>query len=123
MKAKLNIVKKWEKLFNANDISIVETYSPNGILIGTFAIAIKKGRKTILPYFKGLFEKDSLRVDFNEEVFINEMLDGYILSGFYVFSFNENGKRKQIRARYSFVIEMVNGKMLIINHHSSEIPN
>ena len=123
MKAELNIVKKWEKLFNENNISIVDTYSTNGILIGTFAIAIKKGRQTILPYFQNLFTKDGLRVDFNKEVFINEMLDGYILSGFYVFSFNEDGQRKQIRARYSFVIEMVDGKMLIINHHSSEIPN
>jgi len=123
MKAELNIVKNWERLFNLNDISIVDTYSPNGVLIGTFAIAIKKGRNTIRPYFQNLFTKDSLRVDFNEDVFVNEMLDGYILSGFYVFSFKENGITKKSRARYSFVVEEVDGKMLIINHHSSEIPD
>jgi hypothetical protein len=41
MKASLEQVKKWEMLFNKNDISIINTYANDGILIGTFAIKIK----------------------------------------------------------------------------------
>jgi hypothetical protein len=122
MKASLSIVKKWERLFNENNLDIVDTYSDNGVLIGTFAIKIKKGRQTIFPYFKELFKKQNLRVDFENDVFVNEMLDGYIVSGFYVFSYTENNEVKKIRARYSYVVESLNGKMLIINHHSSEVP-
>jgi len=123
MKASLIAVKKWESLFNKNDISIVDTYATNGILIGTFAIAIKKGRETIKPYFEGLFKKQNLRVDFDNDVFVNELDNAYIVSGFYEFSFDENGERKKSNARYSYVVQNINGQMLIVNHHSSEIPN
>lgn len=123
MKATLGQVKKWEVLFNKNDISIVDTYANNGILIGTFAIKIKKGRETIKPYFEGLFKKQNLRVKFDKDVFVNELDEAYIVSGFYEFSFIENGERKRINTRYSFVVQNVNGQMLIVNHHSSEIPN
>tara|TARA_R110000868_G_scaffold234437_1_gene488129 strand:+ start:121 stop:495 length:375 start_codon:yes stop_codon:yes gene_type:complete len=123
MKASLIAVKKWETLFNKNDISIVDTYATNGILIGTFAIKIKKGRETIKPYFEGLFKKQNLRVKFDKGVFVNELDEAYIVSGFYEFSFDENGERKKIDTRYSFVVQNVNGQMLIVNHHSSEIPN
>jgi len=123
MKASLDIVKKWEYLFNKNDISIVGTYATNGILIGTFAIAIKKGRETIKPYFEGLFKKENLRVKFDKDVFVNELDEAYIVSGFYEFSFDENGERKKANARYSYAVQNINGQMLIVNHHSSEIPN
>ena len=123
MKATLGQVKKWEMLFNNNDISIINTYANNGILIGTFAQKIKKGRETIKPYFEGLFKKQNLRVKFDKDVFVNELDEAYILSGFYEFSFDENGENKKINTRYSFVVQNVNGQMLIVNHHSSEIPN
>ena len=123
MKASLGQVKRWEMLFNKNDISIIDTYANNGILIGTFAVKIKKGRETIKPYFEGLFKKQNLRVAFDKDVFVNELNDAYIVSGFYEFSFDEGGERKKINTRYSFVVQNVNGKMLIVNHHSSEIPS
>jgi hypothetical protein len=122
MKASLGQVKKWEMLFNKNDISIIDTYANNGILIGTFAVKIKKGRETIKPYFEGLFKKQNLRVAFDKDVFVNELDNAYIVSGFYEFSFDEGGERKKINTRYSFVVQNINGKMLIVNHHSSEIP-
>jgi hypothetical protein len=122
MKAKLDVVKKWETLFNQNSMDIVKTYSNDGVLIGTFAIKIKKGRGTIQPYFTGLFQKKKLSVKFENDVFTNELEDAYIVSGFYSFFFEEEGKMKQIRARYSYVCESINGEMLIVNHHSSEVP-
>jgi hypothetical protein len=122
MKAKLDVVKKWEMLFNQNSMDIINTYSDNGILIGTFAIAIKKGRKTIKPYFEGLFKKENLRVKFDNDVFVNELDEAYIVSGFYEFSYDEDGENKKANARYSYVVQNINGQMLIVNHHSSEIP-
>ena len=72
-----------------------------------------------MPYFK----KQNLRVAFDKDVFVNELDNAYIVSGFYEFSFDEGGERKKINTRYSFVVQNVNGKMLIVNHHSSEIPS
>jgi hypothetical protein len=123
MKATLDIIKNWEKLFNENSLNIVNTYADNGVLIGTFATKIKKGREFIAPYFTNLFKKENLKVKFDNDVFFNEFIDGYILSGFYKFSYIDMEERKSISARYSFVVQNINGKSLIINHHSSEIPN
>lgn len=122
MKASLDVVKKWEILFNQNSIEIIDTYANNGVLIGTFAIKIKKGRDAISPYFINLFKKTNLRVNFEKDVFVNELTNGYIVSGFYQFSYEDMSEIKKVRARYSYVCENINGKILIVNHHSSEVP-
>jgi hypothetical protein len=70
-----------------------------------------------------LFKKENLRVKFDKDVFVNELDEAYIVSGFYEFSFDENGERKKANARYSYAVQNINGQMLIVNHHSSEVPN
>jgi hypothetical protein len=123
MKASLDIVKKWEQLFNQNNIEILNTYAESGVLIATFATKIKKGKIAIKPYFVNLFKKQNLRVKFDDAVFVNEFEGGYIVSGFYRFSYEDMEETKIIKARYSYAVQSINGKNLIINHHSSEVPN
>ena len=91
-------------------------------VLGTFAKNIKKGRDSILPYFVGLFKKENLKVDFTDQIFINDIEDGYIISGIYIFSYTENGVIQKVRARYSFTIQYIYGKPFIINQHSSIVP-
>jgi hypothetical protein len=122
MKHSTAVLKLWQKLFNANDLNIVKTYSNDAVFLGTFAKNIKQGRSLILPYFVGLFKKENLKVDFTDEIFINDIEDGYIISGIYIFSYIENGETQKVRARYSFTIQYINGKPYIINQHSSVVP-
>jgi hypothetical protein len=116
------VLKLWQKLFNANDLRIVNTYSDDAVFLGTFAKTIKKGRGAISPYFVGLFKKENLKVDFTNEIYVNDIEDGYIISGIYIFSYTESGENKKVRARYSFTIQYIGGKPFIINQHSSIVP-
>ena len=123
MKYSQSSVKKWGHLFNNKDLNgILGTYSPDAVLLGTFAKNIKKGIPLISTYFTKLFTKDNLSVCFDPRININEMQDGYIISGIYIFRYRENGQEKCVKARYSFVIQSINGKEYIINHHSSVVP-
>jgi hypothetical protein len=122
MKHSTVILKLWQKLFNANDINIVKTYSNDAVFLGTFAKNIKQGRALISTYFVGLFKKENLKVDFTKEIYVNDIEDGYIICGIYNFSYTENGATQTVRARYSFTIQYINGKPFIINQHSSVVP-
>ena len=122
MKYSTVILKLWQKLFNANDINIVKTYSNDAVFLGTFAKNIKQGRALISTYFVGLFKKENLNVQFTKEIYVNDIEDGYIVSGIYIFSYTENGATQSVRARYSFTIQYINGKPYIINQHSSIVP-
>jgi hypothetical protein len=122
MKHSTKVVKLWQELFNKKDISVIKTYSQDAILLGTFAKDIKRGRQPIETYFKGLFEKPNLNVKFTPEIYVNDIEDGYIISGIYIFSYTENNATQSVRARYSYTIQYINGIPLIINHHSSIVP-
>jgi hypothetical protein len=122
MKHSTVVLKLWQKLFNANDINIVKTYSNDAVFLGTFAKNIKQGRSLIATYFVGLFKKENLKVDFTKEIYVNDIEDGYIICGIYNFSYTENGATQTVRARYSFTIQYINGKPFIINQHSSVVP-
>jgi uncharacterized protein (TIGR02246 family) len=43
-------------------------------------------------------------------------------TGVYVFTLTQDGKQQQVEARYTFVYELRRGKWLIVNHHSSAMP-
>ena len=116
----VDIIKKWEQCLVSKDLpGILDTYSVDAVLLGTFAKSIKQGKNELSIYFTRLFKYDKLTVGFQPNFWINNIDENsFILSGIYVFSFVENGKSKRIKARYTFAIK--NGK--IINHHSSVVP-
>lgn len=122
MKHSTVILKLWQKRFNAKDLNIVKTYSNDAVFLGTFAKNIKQGRALISTYFVGLFKKENLNVQFTKEIYVNDIEDGYIISGIYLFSYTENGENQKVRARYSFTIQYLNGNPYIINQHSSVVP-
>ena len=74
MKHSTVILKLWQKLFNANDINIVKTYSNDAVFLGTFAKNIKQGRALISTYFVGLFKKENLNVQFTKEIYVKDIV-------------------------------------------------
>jgi len=118
MKNFKQIIKNWRDKFNANDISILEVYSKDAVLLATFGEKIMRGRKEIAPYFKGLFEKKNLSVTFEKQVYINNLEDACVFSGEYTFQYSENDEIKKFKTRYSFVVE----NNYIVTHHSSLVP-
>lgn len=111
------IVDYWSKIIgNVPSSDIVSLYSSNAVLLATYENLLV-GKTAIKGYFDEFLNKENLSCKIVENItqnFIREQ----IASGIYLFSFTENGKKKTVEARYSFVI--YDDK--IINHHSSESP-
>ena len=114
-----SVLNMWSVFFNNKNLNaIILLYSNNAVLLATFNKDILQGKGNIMPYFVNLFKKENLKVVFDDKPIITPVDDAFVVSGNYTFSFTENGKRIEEKARYSYVIE--NRK--IVNHHSSVRP-
>jgi hypothetical protein len=113
------VLNNWKKNFDSKNLEgIVNNYSQNGILVSTFG-DILTGREAIKEYFVGLFKKDNLKVVYLDEPQIVNLNGSITLTGLYEFSYSENGKMTNAKARYSFICKKINGKVYIIKQHSS----
>ena len=94
--------------------AIVNFYSQDGILVGTVAEKIKRGRKEIKTYFDEFVKKKPCgKIISSQEQYMNGVSIG---SG--VYEFDLDGEI--VPARFTFVIAKNDkGEYEIINHHSS----
>ena len=117
-----DVLNKWKTNLDSKNLdAITNTYTKDAILVSTFG-DILKGRDEIKNYFKGLFPKDNLKVEFTEAPIVSKLLDTDVYTGIYEFSYNENGKLVVVKARYSILAKKLNGIDYIIKQHSSEVP-
>ena len=113
------ILNDWKDNFDNKRLDeITNNYAPDGILVSTFG-DILKGRKKIKDYFKGLFEKDKLSVDYLGTPDVKDLKDVKVYTGLYQFNYLENGKMNHVKSRYSFISKEIDGKTYILKQHSS----
>ena len=112
----LNTVSK----HNSNDI--INLYTIDGVLLGTLADEIKKGRERVIEYFNEFVKKKpSGKIT---SIFTQEHEDFAIVDGTYTFRLiNDENEINFLPARFTFVLKNVDGKWLIATHHSSKQPN
>ena len=91
--------------------------------MGTLSQIRRDEPDTIREYFKGFANKEGISVEFTDEL-LRDYGDVAINSGFYTFSWMDNGKKIVVPARYSFVFlkEEDKEEWMILEHHSSLIP-
>ena len=78
-------------------------------------------RRNIRDYFKGFLSLSPVAVDF-EQAQYRVFGDIGMNSGCYTFRFS--GGRPAIAARYSYAYQLqADGRWLIVDHHSSQIPH
>lgn len=113
------ILKDWKRNFEEKNLDgITNLYTSEGVLVSTFG-SILKGRNEITDYFDDLFKNENLKVDFIGKPHIGIIGDLTIFTGVYVFSYTEKGSPVKVKARYSFLCKLFNGKLFIIKQHSS----
>lgn len=102
--------------------NVVKLYDKDAILIATLAEKPLLTQEQRTEYFTKLTARAKLAVKLTEEHI--RMLDenDAVVSGLYTFSFEENGQLMEIPARYSFVYEKEGDNWMIMDHHSSKIP-
>ncbi len=112
----------WAREFSAaKSNSIVSLYAPDASLWGTFSSIIRTTPKSVGDYFYDIFTYANREVVFND-FNIRFYGDTAISSGRYTFSLVRAGQKLVIPARYSFTYVRQNDSWLIVEHHSSMMP-
>ena len=117
------VIKQWEDCLNSGELeNIVNLYADDAVLWGTFSKIIRDKSDLIQEYFKGLFQKQELQVNFGT-IHSRVYEDTHIFSGMYEFSYMDE-KLISHPARFTFVIcKNESGNFEIVEHHSSLIPS
>jgi uncharacterized protein (TIGR02246 family) len=99
---------------------VAKNYAADGILIPTVSNKVRHNHAEIADYFVHFLElKPKGKID---EQNIRIFGDIAIDSGLYTFDVIKEGKPTEVKGRYTFVYKKINGKWLIIEHHSSMLP-
>ncbi|MEM7401224.1 MAG: nuclear transport factor 2 family protein [Pseudomonadota bacterium] len=116
------VINNWEECLNNYDLEgIVELYSSNAVLWGTFSKVIRDSSELISEYFQNLFEKKELSVNFSSKA-SRSYENTTIFSGTYEFSYMEDELVIHY-ARFTFAVcKEDSGCFKIAEHHSSIIP-
>lgn len=96
---------------------VVELYETNAILIPTVSNQVRYKREEIEDYFVGFLAKGPAGE--LEASNIRVYGDIAIHSGVYIFTFSDNAN---VPARFTFVYRWNGQRWLIIEHHSSQMP-
>jgi uncharacterized protein (TIGR02246 family) len=117
------VTQKWIEGMTRHDVdSVVALYDSEAVLWGTRSPTLRDNPskvreyfnmlRTVPPTYKAVLGEQRIRVYGN--LAIN--------TGTYTFSELRDGKEVVRPARFSFVFRNVNGRWLIIDHHSSAMP-
>jgi uncharacterized protein (TIGR02246 family) len=100
---------------------VADLYAPDAVLLPTVSNQVRRTRAEIVDYFTK-FLKDKPQGVIEDEIVDVLDADTAINTGVYEFTLAKEGKTQRVRARYTYVYELREGKWLIVNHHSSAMP-
>ena len=100
---------------------VADLYAPNAVLLPTLSNQVRTNRAEIVNYFthflqskpRGTIDREIITV-IDPQIAIN--------AGTYTFTLTQDGQPQNVQARYTFVYQKENGTWLIVNHHSSKMP-
>lgn len=99
---------------------MVALYHPEAILHGTTSAVLRQGPALIREYFAGITPDLGLSMSFREPMHIRVYGDMAVNTGFY---FTKIANNEPIPLRYSFVYRKTGDSWLIVDHHSSRLPD
>ena len=112
------LLSQWNQSLQTKDPQkVIENYASDAVLLPTFSNAVLKTPAMIKAYFADILNQNpSITVD---EQIIHLGCNWASNAGVYTFHVSKDGQSDTVKARYSFLYRNVNGKWLIIQHHSS----
>ena len=100
---------------------VADLYAPNAVLLPTLSNQIRTNRAEIVDYFTH-FLQSKPRGTIDREIITVIDPQTAINTGTYTFTLTQDGQPQNVQARYTFVYQKENGNWLIVNHHSSKMP-
>ncbi|PZG01766.1 DUF4440 domain-containing protein [Micromonospora deserti] len=115
-----NLFAEWNAALATGDPRVVaDLYANDAVLLPTVSNQVRTNRAQIVDYFEHFLENKPQGKIQNSYINIldeNTAID----TGVYVFTLAASGQ--QVEARYTYVYELRDGKWMIVNHHSSAMP-
>lgn len=112
----------WVAALNSRDpVRITALYDVDAVFWGTTSKIIRATPADIAEYFKTAPQRPTVRCTLGAQ-HLRIYGEIAINSGDYTFTEMVNGKTETRPARYTFVFRKRGGKWMIVEHHSSQIP-
>jgi uncharacterized protein (TIGR02246 family) len=112
----------WVDAFgNRNLDQVVALYDAEAVLWGTVEQKIRDNPAAISDYFKLLSSLTQAKVVVGEQR-IRVYGDTAINTGYYTFTLERDGQPRTFPARFSFTYHKRDGRWMIVDHHSSMLP-
>lgn len=117
-----NLFAGWNAALATGDArKVADRYASDAVLLPTVSNKVRANRAQVIDYFTKFLASKPQGVIKESFVHVLDRTTA-IDSGVYVFTLTKDGKRQRVEARYTFVYELRHGKWLIVNHHSSAMP-
>ena len=101
---------------------VLPLYSDDAVFWGTLSPTLRADRAALRDYFVTAFKVlPGLKVAFGDQL-IRVYGATAVNTGYYTFSYVQNGEAKTLPARYSFTYVQSGDHWQIVDHHSSAMP-
>src|SRR5260370_39788665 len=101
---------------------VLQLYSDDAVLWGTLSPTVRADRSALRDYFVAAFRVlPGLKVSFGDQL-IRVYGSTAVHTGYYTFTYVKDGETKIFPARYSFTYVKNGENWLIVDHHSSAMP-
>jgi uncharacterized protein (TIGR02246 family) len=119
-KTLLLLIEEWNKaLQTGNPDEVMKLYDKKAVLLPTFSCRVRHNPEEIRDYFVHFLKKGpACNV---EETNIHKYGNTAMISGIYAFTYSADPSLIQ-RARFTFVYHKTKDRWLIVEHHSSCMP-
>ena len=114
----------WAQALGEDDPDkVLPLYSGDAVLWGTLSPKLRSDPAALRDYFVGAFRVlPGLKVTFGDQL-IRVYGNTAVNTGYYTFSYVQNGESKTFPARYSFTYVKNGDRWMIVDHHSSAMPS
>ncbi|GAB2736273.1 SgcJ/EcaC family oxidoreductase [Streptomyces bullii] len=120
----LGLFDNWNAALQTGDPQkVADLYASDAVLLPTVSNKVRTDRAGIVDYFEHFLANKPYGTKLESHVNVldeNSVID----TGVYEFALTDHdtGVKNTVKARYTYEYEKRNGKWLIVNHHSSKMP-
>ena len=116
------LFKDWNAALATGDPQkVADLYAPDAVLLPTVSNKVRHNRAEIVDYFAKFLKSKPQGAIQDQAINVLDPTTA-LNTGVYEFTLTKDDKQQQVRARYTYVYELRDGKWLIVNHHSSAMP-
>lgn len=116
-----DLFEQWDQSLQTGQPSeVIKTYARDAILVPTVSNQVRHTPSEIEDYFRGFLalKPDGRIVEQNIQIFC----DLAVNSGIYAFAVVQEEQPSELKARFTFVYRKIGDRWLIVDHHSSGMP-